>query len=643
MNKILNRLFYPTRTKRIIFFILSDVIIYSFSIIFGALLRFEFRFAPILYYKTQILYFGVLSISLKLFLSYLMKLYDISWRYVSLRDLYNLVKINLTATFLMALTVLFLYHNIFHGFPRSLIVLDFILSVSLSSVLRISKRLYLEILPKTNHKKGKRAIIIGAGNTGEMIIRELIKNNYQPYNPVAILDSDPRTHNTYIHNIKVFGDIDIMEEIIKRLKVEAVIIAIPTIAHKFLREITKKAKKANIKEIKIIPRLYSLQQKELDVKSLEDIKIEDLLKREEIKINYKQIERFIKGKRLLITGASGSIGSEISKQVSAFSPEKLILLDIDETGIFNIERRLKQGFPELKERIVPIVGDIRNYSKLELIFSKYRPQIVFHSAAYKHVPLMELNPDEAIRTNIFGTYNLCEISDKFAVETFVFISTDKAVNPTNIMGASKRLGEYICSAFNKASSTEYISVRFGNVLGSRGSVLPIFMEQLKKGGPITVTHPEMKRYFMTIPEAVSLVLQAATIGKGGQVLVLDMGKPVKIYELAQELIRLHGLEPGEDIEIVFTGVRPGEKLFEELLTAEEGTDRTTHEKIFIARISTYLSLEDVKEALGKFESALRNMEFETLKEIFKQYIPTYNPTPIFELSVDSKRDKVEIN
>jgi FlaA1/EpsC-like NDP-sugar epimerase len=469
-----------------------------------------------------------------------------------------------------------LQSSYFSGFPRSIFLIDGVISLLFASGIRISKRLYLEVIRKKRYgSRGKRTIIIGAGNTGEMIIRDIARQGFSGFYPIGLLDDDIRKVGTYVHGVKVLNTADKLKDIILKNRAEAVIIAIPSLNYKTLRSIYGSARDVGIETIKIVPRIYDFQKPDINMKNLEDISIEDLIGRQTVDVDYKEIEAFIRNRVILITGAGGSIGSEIAIQACAFHPERVILFDIDETALHNMSLKLNRAFPYLKEKIFFITGDVRDSGRVEEVFKRFSPQVVFHAAAYKHVPMMEYNPSEAVKVNILGTYNLAEISVRNGVKRFIMISTDKAVRPTSIMGATKRVAEDICKAFNEVrsrhseagSQTEFISVRFGNVLGSRGSVLPLFMEQLKYGGPLTVTHKDMKRYFMTIPEAVSLVLQASVIGKGGDVLVLDMGEPVRIVELAEELIKIHGLMPYRDIDIMFVGLRPGEKLFEEILTA----------------------------------------------------------------------------
>lgn len=387
-------------------------------------------------------------------------------------------------------------------------------------------------------------------------------------------------------------------------------------------------------EIKIVPRIYDFHRPDINIKKLEDIKVEDLLGRQAVKIDFKGINDLLMNKTVLVTGAGGSIGSEIVMQVCGFHPEKVILLDIDETELHNMKQRLEMLFPDLwdrqlehsrvQDKVVFITGDIRDSDLVDEVFRKFMPQIVFHAAACKHVPMMEINPKEAIKTNMFGTYNVVKTSTKYQAGRFILISTDKAVRPTSIMGTTKRMAEYICTAFSGVGGTCFLSVRFGNVLGSRGSVLPIFLEQIKHGGPVKVTHRDVQRYFMTIPEAVSLVLQSAIIGKCGDVLVLDMGEPVKVLTLAEDLIKIHGLKPYKDIAIEFVGLRPGEKLFEEILTAEEGTTTTNHEKIFIAQNSTYYSKDEIEKILKGFEKLLKVMpimeDYEVIRDVLKFYV-----------------------
>ncbi|WP_457641494.1 polysaccharide biosynthesis protein [Persephonella sp.] len=607
----------PTKTKRTIFFLISDFLIFTFSFYFSFLLRFDFNIPQ--RYENIIPYWIPVFVLSKIFIFWILKIYQINWRFVSINEFFKIV----IGTFSFSLIIFFIdmflqvkYTDF--SIPRSVILIDFFVSLFLISLIRISKRVYLEILQKGS--RGKRTLIIGAGNTGERIVRELKRNS--DFYPVCFVDDDPMKIGTTIHNIPVIGSLADTPEILKENRIKTVIIAIPSLSHKKIREIFDLVSKEGIKDIKIVPSLSKLPKESISVKDLKEISIEDLLSREPVEIEKDKIKKFLKNKKILVSGAGGSIGSEIVRQLLEFHPKSIIALEIDETELYNLYLEVKNKAEKKGVEFIPIVADIRDKEKLEIIFRKYKPNIVFHAAAYKHVPLMEFYPEEAVRTNILGTYNIAWASVNNKVEKFVNISTDKAVNPTSIMGASKRMAEIICNALNKLDKTKFISVRFGNVLGSRGSVIPIFLEQIKKGGPVTVTHPEVKRYFMTIPEAVLLVFQATFMGEGGEVFVLDMGEPVKIVKLAEELIRLQGLEPYKDIDIVFTGLRPGEKLFEELLTAEEGTEKTYHEKVFIAKISKNLTPDEIEEIISKLIKISKDSP-KDIKEFLKKYVPFY--------------------
>jgi FlaA1/EpsC-like NDP-sugar epimerase len=610
----------PTKLKRTLFFLATDTLLFGLSFILAFLLRFDFNIPED--YKS-VIYFWLPSIVLfKILTFYFSNIYFFNWRFVGLAEL---GKISLTLLFTN--TVLFIVNLFLQTFfnpfsiPKSVIIIDLLLSLILVGFLRILKRTYLELL--NLKKNGKNTLIIGAGNTGERIARALIKD--RTFNPIAFVDDDPNKVGTTIHGIPVLGKLKDISEIVKENKIETAVIAIPSLNHKRVKEIYDALRESGVRDIKIVPSIRNLPDKvEISPKTLKDISIEDLLFREEVKIDKEKIRDLIKGKTVLVTGAGGSIGSEIVRQLIDFEPKKIIAFEIDETELHNLGLEIKDKLQKFKVGFIPVVGDVRDLKKLKRVFKAYKPEIVFHAAAYKHVPLMEYFPEEAVKTNVFGTYNLAKVSVETGVEKFVNISTDKAVNPTSIMGATKRLAEIICNSFNQLGKTKFVSVRFGNVLGSRGSVVPIFLEQIKKGGPVTVTHPEMKRYFMTIPEAVLLVFQAAAMGKGGEVFVLDMGEPVKILTLAEELIRLHGLEPYKDIDIVFTGLRPGEKLFEELLTAEEGTDKTYHEKVFIARNPKVLPLDELKKYLNELKNLVENgAEPSAIKESLAKLVPFY--------------------
>jgi len=631
--EIIKKLSSVSYLKRSMFFLLSDIVLITISLFLSFL--FHFNFDANVPYIPLILEVLPYFIIIKLFCLGMFRIYRMTWRYVGIFELVHIVGalvVSLMALIILTIPISFINSDLaIAGFPKRIILEDSIISVFLIAGLRISKRIYLEVIQKQGHaKKGKRTIIVGAGNTGEMIVRDMVRNNFHEFYPIGFIDHDSNKIGAYIHGVKVLGNIDKLEEIISGNRIEAMIVAVPSLNHKDLKSIYDSSKLLKVSTIKIVPHIYSFDKPDVNLKGLEDISIEDLVGRQSVKIDYEEIKCFVNNKRVMVTGAGGSIGSEIVIQVCAFHPKEVILFDVDETELHNLGLKLNRLFSHLSGHIHYLTGDVRDEMRLKEVFESYRPQIVFHAAAYKHVPMMEYNPREAVKVNILGTYNLAGTAVESGVEKFIMISTDKAVRPTSIMGATKRVAEYICKGFNGDHSiypsTRFTSVRFGNVLGSRGSVLPLFLEQLKHGGPLTVTHKDMKRYFMTIPEAVSLVLQASTMGEGGEVFVLDMGEPVMIKDVAEELIRIHGLKPYKDIDIEFTGLRPGEKLFEEILTAEEGTVASRHEKVFVARNSEKHAMEDVEIMLDDFRNLVADPSIENdgkVRDLLKKYVKHY--------------------
>ncbi len=655
MNMIKIILFAPTRLKRMLFFVMLDSFCIMLSLVLSFLLRFEFvipQAFAISLFKALFLFLIV-----KLVVFALFKLYNMAWRYVGVNDIWNIFQSTVTAELLLIVLVMIPLtrnwqdiHSIhISPFPRSVFIFDAVLTFTLVSIVRGSKRFYLEILQKRKYRaQGKRTVIIGAGDTGEMVIRDILRQGFSEFYPLAFLDDNLQKRGSFVHGVRIEGSISGIKDSVKRHQAEAVIIAIPNLDHKALMAIYTLSKESGVQTVKIVPRIYDVHQPAINLKNLEDIRIEDLIGRQTVVVDNDAIMAFLADKVVLITGAGGSIGSELAMQVAGKKPSRLVLLDSDETELHNLEQKLKTVFPGSppssrisdgkllpQEIVLPnyciasfVVADIRDNTLIDQIFSAVQPDAVFHAAAYKHVPLMEYNAQEAVKVNMFGTRNLAAAATLYKASKFIMISSDKAVRPTSIMGATKRMAEYICKTYNSEQSTEFVSVRFGNVLGSRGSVLPTFLEQLSHGGPLTVTHPDMVRYFMTIPEAVSLVLQASVLGKGGEVMVLDMGDPVKIVNLAEDLIRIHGLEPGRDVDIVYSGIRPGEKLFEETLTAEEGTVASVHQKVFVARDIERYSKMELDKILTEFQT-LANAGIQSnidgsIRNALKKYVKHYD-------------------
>lgn len=471
---------------------------------------------------------------------------------------------------------------------------------------------------KTNQKN---LLIIGAGNAAHEIIKTVHTRMAETYNIVGIIDDNKKRLNYTVSGVKIIGNRNDIIKICKEKKVDLIFFSIANIDSENKKQILNICQATNAK-VRILPGMKEIIRNKKMFDNLRDVEIEDILGRDPVKLDNENIENLIKEKVILVTGAGGSIGSELCRQIIKYKPQKLVMLDIYENNLYDIEQELKYKFPKIK--IDAVIASVRDKKRLRQLFEQYKPYLVFHAAAHKHVPLMENSPLEAIKNNIFGTYNVTNTCDEFEVKRFILISTDKAVNPTNIMGATKRMCEMIVQAKNKVSKTEFAAVRFGNVLGSNGSVVPLFKKQITEGGPVTVTHKDITRFFMTIPEAVELVLQAMTYANGGEIFVLDMGEPVKIYDLAVSLIKLSGYIPNEDIEIKITGLRPGEKLYEELLMGEEGLEKTAHNKIFVAE-PLDITMQDIQEKLNLLNKLIEkdNVDNKEIKDTFKQIVPTF--------------------
>ena len=603
----------------LIFFVQVLIIVCALVIAYGV--RFDLKI-PEVYLQTLWELLPVF-LAVKLIVFWGMGLFKGWWRYASMHDVIDIFKANAIASFVLVLYVVFVYR--LQNIPRTVLPLDLVLCFILMCGVRFVTRAIRENyfpMPRTRGLAKQRALIVGAGNAGQMIVREIRQNPKLNLDVVGFVDDASNKQGQRFQGVPVLGTQGDFSRICLQQGVDEVIIAIPSATGPEIRSIVGLCQSIGVK-FKTLPGVGDLIDGKVTVNSIRDIHLEDLLGRKPIHLDNSKIARYIHGKRVLVTGAGGSIGSELCRQIARFQPEKLILFENAETPLFMIEQELANNSPDL--HIVPIIGDVRNPSRVNVIFDEQLPQVIFHAAAYKHVPLMEVNPAEAVNNNVRGTMLLADAAIVFNVETFVMVSTDKAVKPTNVMGASKRVAELYVQALSKKCKTRFVTTRFGNVLGSNGSVIPTFKEQIKKGGPVTVTHPEVTRFFMTIPEATQLVLQAGSMGNGGEIFLFDMGEPIKIVSLAEELIKLSGMQPHKDIEIVYTGLRPGEKLHEELLLEEEGHLPTHHEKICVAR-SSGPELHILKEKLDSLITSAIKLDLVALRRGLQEIVPEYTPT-----------------
>lgn len=561
-------------------------------------------------------------------------MYRSIWKYASLQDGIEIFKV-VTLSSLVASVALLLLDDT-RTLPRSIYVLDWVLLFAMVSASRLLWRIYRERYLIPRHCSGSRTLIVGAGDAGNLLLKEIRKQPNSPYNVIGFLDDDENKQNMRLAGVPVLGNLSRLRGLIRKHRIEEVIIAIPSASAVVVKKVVSSCQESHI-HFKTLPSIPDIIGGKVSVSQIKKVEIEDILGREPVTLELEKIRGYLTGKRVLVTGAAGSIGSEICRQVAALVPGKLLLFESAETPLYHLEKELVSLYPDL--RLLPVIGDVRDQARVDMIFDEFQPEVVFHAAAYKHVPMMEYNPVEAVTNNIGGTRTVANAAHRFGVQNFVMISTDKAVNPTNIMGASKRVAEIYVQGLAHRSRTNFTTVRFGNVLGSNGSVIPLFKEQIKAGGPVTVTDPKVIRYFMTIPEACQLVLQAGCIGNGGEIFVLDMGEPVRILDLAEQVIRLSGFVPYEEIDIVFTGLRPGEKLFEELLIDGEGVKSTRHEKIKV--LSAVVSdLDTIEKSLELLFAMARDADVVGVMKQLRTIVPEFTPQYSFNGSAPSAFQRV---
>ena len=626
--------------KNIWLFLSADIFIIGASLYLSYALRFDFAIPS--HYFNDLGYVFIILLFSKISSFLFFKLYQGMWRFTSISDLINVLKSTFIASlFSISVILLVLGPN---SVPRTVLLIDYLLTTIGIAAVRASVRIYstkFVVGNGRNKQKNKstskiktRLLLLGAGSSGEKIIREVKENPSSTYRIVGLLDDDPSKISTTIHSIPILGKIEDLHTI--SMSYDEILICIPTATNTQMRSIVTQCKVVG-KPYRTIPTVYELIDKQISINTIREVSMADLLGRQEVNLDRSSISNYIYGKRVLVTGAGGSIGSELVKQCLGYSPDLLLLFDQSEHNLFNIDNYCK----EIRNStgIHPILGDIRDKSMVNSVFNSFQPHVVLHAAAYKHVPMQENNPWEAVITNIQGTLNVMEACENNDVDRFVLVSTDKAVNPTNIMGATKRVSEILIQSKTKNSKVKYLGVRFGNVIGSSGSVIPTFQKQINNGGPITITDPNMKRYFMSIPEAAQLILQAGSIGENGEIYVLDMGKPVLVKEIAYELIRLSGLEPEVDISIEYIGLRPGEKMYEELMTSSESLVDTSHEKIMVLKDGVDHQWDYLLTEIDKIVLSAKSYDSDLIKNKLKEFIPEYHPSEeskIFNLSPSGK-------
>ena len=607
--------------------IIIDLVLVNLAVLFSFILRFD----DVWMSYFQINYLAAITV-ISFLVLYFSSLYNKMWQYASMSELYSIFKATI------AINTLFVIYLYFFqvGFPRSIIAINLMTDIFLLGGMRFGLRLLKDFLTRNQSNKSKnRVLIIGAGDAAEMIIREMQKHPEIGKSIIGLVDDDPAKQNLEIHGHEVLGKTKKIPQLIEEYDVDEVIIAIPSAEGKTIKRFYELSNKKNVK-VEIVPGVYEILKGDVSLNQIREVKVEDLLRRDQVDLISDEISDYLEAKTILVSGGGGSIGSEICRQVAKFDPKKIIILDINENTTYFLERDLKEKYPDLD--LISIIGSIRDKNKLQKVFEDHSPDVVFHAAAHKHVPLMETSPEEAVKNNILGTRNLAQTAAEFEIDRFVLVSTDKAVNPTNVMGASKRAAEMVVQTINKKSKTKFMAVRFGNVLGSQGSVIPLFKKQIANGGPLTVTHKDITRYFMTIPEASQLVIQAGALGQGGEVFVLDMGEPVKVMELAEDLIALSGLTPYEDIDIDVVGLRPGEKLYEELLCDTEDNIATEHERIFINNLGA-VDQEFLDQHLTKLEKMAKKASAPEIISALVDLVDTYQPRRDNVKKVDFKKNK----
>ncbi len=567
-------------------------------------------------------------ILIKLVSLFIFDLYRGMWRYASIHDMINLLKACLISSTIIMAVILIVFR--FQGFSRGVFIIDFILTLLILGGFRMSVRLYYTQSFAGKHamfmgkaqSNIKKILIVGAGSMGESLLREISRNSKIYYEVAGFIDDDPFKINHKIHGIPILGVLQDIEEIVNQYAVDEIIIAISSASAIQMRRILNLCKSTDI-PFKTMPNMQELLEGRVNLSTIRDVRYEDLLGREPVCLDMKQIGGYLTNKNVMVTGGAGSIGSELCMQVAQFNPEKLIIVDQSESGLYDMELGLLANFPGLK--IASVLTSVQKDKFMKRIFEKQKPDVVFHAAAYKHVPMMELHPWEAVFNNVIGTRNILRLCHENKIDRFVLVSTDKSVRPTNIMGSAKRMAELLTQGYAAKNHARFMAVRFGNVVGSIGSVIPLFKKQIERGGPVTVTHPEVTRYFMTIPEACSLILQAGAIGEGGEIFILKMGVPVRIADMARDMITLSGYEPGRDIDIEYVGLRPGEKLYEELVTFGEDILRTGHEDIMVLNAKDDKPLEEINTCLETLAELAQNGDVTGIKKQFKKIVPEYNP------------------